>query len=149
MIHYLPTTTTHNAPVNKIKASTLQIVTCKNLIPNYNSNKERNTPRSLNLSNTFSRKDNGQGTSKLVVKRADIKISILLQPPFHTVSIFKLDPKVQRNSSITPISQSFGSQMKRTFQLLHSSIPTFQENVHRSLSISGNLIHNRKGHMEW
>ena len=58
MIHYLPTTTTHHAPVNKIKTSTWQIVACKNLIPNCNSNKEKNTPKSLNLLNAFPRKDN-------------------------------------------------------------------------------------------
>jgi len=54
---------THNAPVNKIKPSTLQIVTYKNLVPNGSPNKERNTLRGLNLPNTFPRKDNGQGTS--------------------------------------------------------------------------------------
>ena len=58
MIHYLPTTTTHHAPVNKIKTSTWQIVACKNLIPNCNPNKEKNTPKSLNLLNAFPRKDN-------------------------------------------------------------------------------------------
>ena len=35
----------------------------------------------------------------------------------------KLNPQVWRNSSTTPITQSFGSWIKWTFQLLHSSIP--------------------------
>ena len=77
MIHRLPITMAHNAPINKIEASTPQNIPCKNLLPSCNPNKKRDVRRSLNLPNTFSRKDNRQGTSKLIVERADVKIPLL------------------------------------------------------------------------
>ena len=48
----------------------------------------------------------------------------------------KLDPKVRRNSSTTPNSQSFGSLIKRTFQLLYASIP----NRSRDEAIDASLL---------
>ena len=54
----LPTVTTHNALVNKIKTPKSQIITHKNLIPSYNPNEEGNTSRGLNFPNNFPRKDN-------------------------------------------------------------------------------------------
>ena len=59
MIYCLPTTATHNAPVNIIKTPIPQIITRKNLIPSCSPHKERNTPRCLDLPNAFPRKANG------------------------------------------------------------------------------------------
>ena len=68
MIHRLPITLAHDAPVNKIHPSTAQIVNGKDPIPYSNSHKEGNTPRNLNHPNAFPRKNNGQWTSRLIVK---------------------------------------------------------------------------------
>ena len=81
MIHRFPITTAHNAPVNKIHPSIPQIITYKDPISYSSPHKEGNTLRSLNLPNTFPRKNNGQGASQLIVKRMDIKIPILCQLP--------------------------------------------------------------------
>ena len=77
MIHRLPITSAHNAPVNKIEASTPQNIPCKNLFPGCRPNKEGDVRRRLNLPNTFPRKDNRQGTSNLIIERADVKIPFL------------------------------------------------------------------------
>ena len=90
MIHRLPITAAHNAPINKIKASTPQNIPCKNLFPSCRPNKERDVRRSLNLPYTFPRKDNRQGTSKLIIERADVKIPLLRQFPYHTVSLLRM-----------------------------------------------------------
>ena len=66
MIHRLPITTTNNAPANNMKASALQIVACKNAIPSHSPNKEINTPRRLDLSNTFQEKIMGKGPRSLL-----------------------------------------------------------------------------------
>ena len=81
MIHGLPITTAHDTPINKSHPSTPQIITCKDPIPYSSPHKEGNMLRSLNLPNTFPRKNNGQGASQLIVKRTDIKSPILCQLP--------------------------------------------------------------------
>ena len=126
MIHRLPITMAHDTPVNKNHPSTPQIVTCKNPIPYSSPHKEGNTPRSLNLPNTFPKKDNGQGVSQLIVNERILKAPFFVN--FHRIrSPFtvggRFEPKVQRNSSTTLISQLFGLRIKRKFQLLRSSIP--------------------------
>ena len=87
MIHCLPITTAHDTLVDKIQHSTPQIITCKDPILYCRPHKEGNMPRSLNLPNTFLRKNNGQGASQLIVKRLDIKIPILCQLPSHSISV--------------------------------------------------------------
>ena len=63
MIHRLPITVAYDTPVDKIQPSNSQIITCKDLIPYNSPHKEGNMLRSLNLPNTFPRKNNGQGAS--------------------------------------------------------------------------------------
>ena len=94
MIHRLPIMTTHNAPVNKIKTSTPQNVPCKNLLSSCNPSKERDTRRSLNLPNTFPRKDNRQGISELIIERANVKIPLLRQSNSHSTTINQTQPNV-------------------------------------------------------
>ena len=62
MIHRLPITTTHNAPVNKIKASKPQVITREDPIPCGCPNKERDTLGRLNLPNAFLRKNSRRRT---------------------------------------------------------------------------------------
>ena len=109
MIHYLPTTTTHDALVNKIKPPILQIITHENPIPGDCSNEERDTLGCLNFRNTFPKKNNGRRTSQFMIKRADIKIPILCQ--LHLIrspssSKGKLAAKNQKKSSANSTSQS-------------------------------------------
>ena len=89
MIHRLPITPAHDAAINKVQPSTPQIITCKDPIPYSSPHKEGNTPRNLNLLDAFSRKNNGQWTSQLIVKRSDIKSPILCQLPSHTITIHR------------------------------------------------------------
>ena len=56
MIHNLPTTVTHETPINKIKPLILHIITSEYLIPSYGPSKKRNLPRGLQSLNTFPRK---------------------------------------------------------------------------------------------
>ena len=87
MIHRLPITATHDTPIDKIP-STPQIITCKDPIPYSSPHKEGNTPRSLNLPNTFPRENNGQVASQLIVERSNIKVPILCQLPSYMISVF-------------------------------------------------------------
>ena len=52
MVRRLPITATHNAPVNKIKASIPQIIPCENLFPSCSPYKERDMRRSLSYCNS-------------------------------------------------------------------------------------------------
>jgi len=79
----------HDAPINKIKTPTPQIITRDNPIPGDCPNKERGMLGCLNLPNTFPRKNNGRSTMQLMIKRADIKIHILRQLPTHTITIIR------------------------------------------------------------
>jgi len=87
MIQCLPTATTHNAPVNEIKAPNPQVISRENFIPCGCPNKERDTPGCLNLLNTFPWKNNGGRTMQLMIKQTDIKIPVLRQLPSHTITI--------------------------------------------------------------
>ena len=61
MIHGLPTTMTHNTPVNKSETPNSQIITREYLIPSYGPNKKRDSPRGLNFPNVFPGKDTKRG----------------------------------------------------------------------------------------
>ena len=53
MIHGLPTTMTHNTPVNKSETPNSQIITREYLIPSYGPNKKRDSLRGLTFQMSF------------------------------------------------------------------------------------------------
>ena len=153
MIHRLPMTPAHDAPVNKIYPSTPQIVTCKDPIPYSSPHKKGNTPRNLNLSNAFPRKNNGHWTSQLIVKRLDIKIPILCQLPSHTISIHRgRKIWVQGTEKIVhpthfPIIRSPNKMNIPTSPILYPK--SFKRRGHRCLFIGCNPVHTRESQLKW
>ena len=123
MIHGLPTTMTHNTPVNKSETPNSQIITREYLIPSYGPNKKRDSPRGLNFPNVFTRKDTKRGLAT-DYKAMDIKIPIFLQLPSHVIPIFSWRSiGFRRKSTTKSNSQSFRSRVKRTSQLFLSPTP--------------------------
>ena len=153
MTHHLLITTAHDTPINKNHPSTPQIVTYEDPIPYSGPHKKGNTPRSLNLPNTFLRKDNGQGASQLIVKRIDIKSPILFQFPSHTVTIHSgrkiWTQSVEKfiHNTHFPIIWSPNKKNIPTSPILYPQ--PLKRRGHRCLFIGNNPIHTRKGQVKW
>ena len=153
MIHHLPITTAHDTPVNKNHPSTPQVVTCKDPIPYNSPHKEGNTPWSLNLLNTFPRKDNGQGASQLIAKRTDIKSPIFCQLPSHTIAIHS-GRKIWTQSAEKFIHTThfliIWSPNKKNIPASPILYPQpLKRRGHQCLFIGCNPIHTRKGQLKW
>ena len=153
MIHRLPITTAHDTLVDKNHPFTPQIVTCKDPILYSSPHKEGNTLKILNLSNTFPRKNNGQGASQLIVKRTDIKILILCQLLSHTISI--LNGRSIRTQSMEKFIHIthfpiIWSPNKMNIPASPFFYPQqFKRRGHQCLFIGCNPIHTRKGQLKW
>ena len=99
MVNILPVTLAHATPICYYKTSSPKIIICANLLP---LSKQRRKPfMGLSPPNSFPRENDRKRFSQSIIKRVNIKISILLQHPPHSISIL-----IKRNMRLQLMKKS-------------------------------------------
>ena len=152
MIHRLPITMTHNAPVNKIKPSTCRLSLIRILSQTVVQTKKETHRGALTFQIPFQGKIMGNGPRSLLeyerISKSTFFINFhLIRSPFSVKG--KLEPKVQRNSPQHPSPNHLVFEWNEYPNFSIPLSPTVQDKRPQRLLYWKQSQHSQKGQLEW